>query len=128
MQTIDLEKVKQEIIKTEKEFNKLARDKGVKEAFLEFADENAVLNRGGKAVKGKKDIESYFNSQTLQNVSLQWKPEFVDVSASGDMGYTYGPFKFKATNPDSGEEVSAEGIFHTVWRKQADGTWKYVYD
>ena len=124
---VDLEAIKQDIFKAEEAFNNMAQEKGVKEAFLSFADENAVINRGGKAIKGKKEIEAYFNSQTLQNVSLVWNPEFVDVAASGDMAYTYGPFTFKATQP-TGEEINAQGIFHTVWRKQSNGSWKFVYD
>ncbi|WP_222982474.1 YybH family protein [Flagellimonas meishanensis] len=123
----NLEKAKVQVLETERGFYEMAREKGLREAFLAYADSNAVLNRQGKAIKGKEAIREYFENQTLQNVSLQWRPEFVDVSKSGDMAYTYGPFTFKAIKPDS-TEVSAEGIFHTVWKKQNDGSWKYVYD
>ncbi|MCB9249994.1 MAG: hypothetical protein H6613_16335 [Ignavibacteriales bacterium] len=34
----------------------------------------------------------------------------------GDLAYTYGHYTFSATNP-TGENISAKGIFHTVWKK-----------
>jgi len=100
---------------------------GLKEAFLKFAADSAVLNRNGKIVKGKHRIANYFDSQTLQNVSLEWEPEFVEVAKAGDMAYTYGPFIFSAIS-GKGEPETALGYFHTVWKKQKDGSWKFIYD
>ena len=123
----DIEAVKKEIIDLEAAFNNMAAKLGLKEAFLAFAAEDAVLNRQGKIVRGKKEIAAYFDNQSLQEVSLTWEPEFVDVAKSGDLGYTYGPYSFTAKD-STGQEIKANGIFHTVWKKQADGSWKYVYD
>lgn len=125
--SIDLELIKKEIMTTEEAFNQLAAEKGVKEAFLAFAADDAVLNRGPQMIKGKEAIANYFDQQTLQNVQLKWHPDFVDVSTSGDLGYTYGPFTFSAIDT-SGQEITSEGYFHTVWKKQSDGSWKFVYD
>ena len=53
-----------------------------------------------------------------------WGDHFdVDAAASGDLGYTYGKYQFSAVD-SSGQEIKAEGIFHTVWKKQPDGFWK----
>lgn len=123
----DLEKWKTEITDTEKAFAQMAKDSGVALAFLHFAAENAVLQRNNQIVKGKAEIQQYFDNQTLENVSLQWSPDFIDVSKSGDFGYTYGNFTFSATDT-AGNPLEATGVFHTVWKRQADGTWKYVWD
>ena len=64
---------------------------------------------------------------TLRDVRLEWEPGFVDASAAGDMGYTYRPYQFSAVDT-GGQEIRATGVFHTVWKKQADGEWKFVYD
>ncbi|MEQ9468364.1 MAG: nuclear transport factor 2 family protein [Ekhidna sp.] len=117
----------EEIRQAEKAFNDMAAEQGVMEAFLAFAADDGVLNRRGGIVKGKEEIRSYFESQTLQNVSLQWEPEFIDVSKSGDMAYTYGPFTFSATDT-TGQVIESVGVFHTVWKRQVDGSWKFVYD
>ena len=83
--------------------------------------------RGDKIYKGKEAIAQYFSKQTLQNVKLKWVPDHIEVSSSGDMAYTYGKYTFNAEN-DKGEGIHAEGIFHTVWQRQSDGEWKFVYD
>jgi ketosteroid isomerase-like protein len=105
----------------------MIKEVGLKEAFLEFAAGSAVLNRNGKIIKGKQQIATYFDNQKLQNVSLEWEPEFVEVAKARDMAYTYGPFTFSATSGE-GEPKTASGNFHTVWKKQEDGSWKFIYD
>ncbi|WP_424962757.1 YybH family protein [Ekhidna sp.] len=121
------ESLVQEIAAAEKAFNDYAAEYGVKEAFLTFAHENAVLNRRDSIIAGKEAIANYFDNQALKNVLLQWKPDFIDVSSSGDMAYTYGNYTFRATASDS-TEINASGIFHTVWKRDENGDWKYVYD
>jgi ketosteroid isomerase-like protein len=122
-----MENYKQEIRETELAFAKLTKEQGLKVAFATYAAEDAVLNRGNKLIKGKKAIEDYYANQNLDNVTLEWEPEFIEVAASGDLGYTYGPYTFTSVD-SSGEEIKSEGIFHTVWKKQANGEWRYVWD
>jgi len=43
------------------------------------------------------------------------------------MGYTYGKYIWSSTDP-AGKPITFNGIFHTVWKKQPDGSWKYVWD
>ena len=58
---------------------------------------------------------------------LEWIPDFVDVSASGDLGYTYG--KYTITTIDSiGQTIKRGGIFQTIWKRQPDGRWRFVWD
>jgi len=127
--TDSLQKWKNEIRVTEKAFAEMAKSEGIKEAFLFFAAEDAVLERSDVLIKGKNSIAASFgdNSSHSPKVTLTWTPDFVDVSSSGDLGYTYG--KYTYTSIDSlGKKQESEGIFHTVWKRQADGKWKYVWD
>lgn len=122
-----MEKWKTEIIDTEKAFAEMAQNEGVAEAFLHFAAEDAVLMRNNSLVKGKEAMKEVLLASASENVNLKWKPDFVDVSASGDLGYTYGLFTYTFIDSLGGENVM-EGAFHTVWKKQVDGTWKFVWD
>ncbi|MFZ4455203.1 MAG: YybH family protein [Bacteroidales bacterium] len=124
---IAIENSKREIVEAEKAFAELTKKEGVAAAFLAFADEHAVLNRNDKLVKGKSEMETHFAKQSLKITSLTWTPDFVEVAASGDLGYTYGEYQITYLNKE-GKEVSDKGIFHTVWKKQADGKWKFVWD
>ncbi len=119
--------IKNEIVKTEKAFAQSSKTEGVTKAFYDFAADNAAINRGNSVIKGKEKIKEYYENQTLKNIKLDWKPDFVDVSESGDLGYTYGHYTFSAMDT-TGKTITSEGIFHTVWKKQKDGTWKFVWD
>ena len=120
---------KNEIIQTEKDFAEMAGSKGISEAFLFFADENAVLERNNVLHIGKQSIADLFsnNEQSSAKAELSWVPDFVDVASSGDLGYTYGRYSYTVTDSD-GTVTKTQGIFHTVWKKEPDGSWKYVWD
>ncbi len=117
----------QEIMETETAFAKLALQKGVKEAFLAYAAEDAVLMRGSQLIKGKTEIAAYFDQQTYRRVQLVWAPDFIKVAKAGDLAYTYGRFTFEAIN-NEGNEIKSEGYFHTVWQRQPNGEWRFVWD
>jgi ketosteroid isomerase-like protein len=119
------EKYKVEILQTEADFARMAENHGVAAAFYFYADENAVINRGDSLIQGKEAIKSFYESHLKPGTVLQWTPEFVEVS--GDLGYTFG--KYTHMVPDSaGNIIKSSGIFHTVWRRQEDGTWRFVWD
>lgn len=122
-----MEKWKQEIVETEKEFSAMAQKEGIPAAFVAFAAEDAVLMRNNTLVIGKEALKENVEAAAAENVSLSWKPDFVDVAASGDLGYTYGQFIYTITDSIGNENVM-EGVFHTVWKRQADGSWKFVWD
>lgn len=113
------------VLKTEKEFESMVADSGMAVAFAHFADEQGVIQRRDSIIKGKKAIYNYHFKSPLKNVKLNWEASFVDVS--GDLAYTYGPYTFSAVD-SSGNPILDNGIFHTVWKRQQDGTWRYVWD
>jgi ketosteroid isomerase-like protein len=120
---------KKEILETEKNFSQMAKDKGVPEAFKYFAAEDVVLQRNNQLVIGKSELIAFYENQGGEDkgASLTWKPDFVDVAASGDLGYTYGQYTY--SYPDStGMRIENKGVFHTVWKRQADGSWRFVWD
>ncbi len=122
-----MEQWKAEIVTVEKEFNDMAQEKGLVEAFAYFAADDGVIKRNRKVVQGKAAIRDWYANDVRPNETLTWKPTFVDVSNSGDLAYTYGDFIF--TSVDSvGVKKENKGIFHTVWKRQADDSWKFVWD
>lgn len=127
--TESIGKWKNEILETEQSFAKMAKEEGIQKAFLHYAAEDAVLMRNNNLVVGKKAMAAHFENQPTKNtkVSLTWKPDFVEVAASGDLGYTYGKYTYSFVDAD-GNVIENKGIFHTVWKRQANGTWKFVWD
>ena len=128
-QTEKLEQWKAEIYETELNFSNMAAEEGITAAFLAYAADDAVLMRNNEIIDGKSAIKAHMLRQDSAGVilSLSWEPEFVDVSKSGDLGYTYGPFTLEYRDP-SDSIRQATGVFHTVWKRQPDNSWKYVWD
>ncbi|MEZ4811277.1 MAG: nuclear transport factor 2 family protein [Allomuricauda sp.] len=124
-QVSSIEQWKEEIRNAENSFAQMTKEEGIHDAFLAFADEKAVLLRGDKLIIGKDSIDAYLENQVSK--SLVWAPDFVDVSLSGDLGYTYGKYTFSYLD-ENGKERKNEGFFHTVWKRQPDGAWKFVWD
>ncbi|MBN2414683.1 DUF4440 domain-containing protein [bacterium] len=121
------EEFRNEVRATERAFARAVADSGLQAAFTAFAADSAVLSRGGTLVKGKDAIYRFYSSDRYRSVSLQWEPEFIHVAASGDLAYTYGPYTWRGRD-EEGNPVESRGVFHTVWRRQPDGSWKYVWD
>ncbi len=118
--------IQQEIVAAEAAFEKMAAEKSIAQAFYKFADKNATINRG-ELIHGREAIFDFYKKAGLDSAQLQWLPDSVFVSGSGEMAYTYG--KYKMTLRDSsGLPIIRTGIFHTVWKRQPDGSWKYVWD
>jgi len=126
-QPVSIESARNEIFQTEKEFEKMASEKGLAEAFYFFADENAVIKRENDSlIKGRENIRHYYDKNANPNAKLSWTPDYIDVSACGTLGYTYGKYQY-AVKDTLGNPIEHTGIFHTVWKKQ-NNQWRYVWD
>jgi ketosteroid isomerase-like protein len=122
------EDIKKEIFQAEKAFEKMTSDKGVADAFYYFADKNAVIKRENDTlITGSDNIKIYYEKKGLKDAVVNWTPDFIDVSESGDIGYTFGKYTWKIKDKD-GNIVNYKGVFHTVWKRQKDNSWKYVWD
>jgi len=120
--------LKKEIITTEKSFEKMCADSGISKAFVAFADSNAVILRGNDSViSGKDAIRHFYQNEKYQNATVTWAPDEVNVSEDGSMAWTYGKYCWKVIQEDGSQKVF-NGVFHTVWKKQNNGSWKYVWD
>lgn len=109
-----------EVVAAERNFAATAAARGLKTAFLENAADSAIVF-GARPVNAKKLWERIPESDAL----LAWQPVWADVSASGQMGYTTGPFAFSA---DRSSAPGSFGEYVTIWKKQPDGAWKFVID
>ena len=118
----------EEIRKVEKRFESDLNKMGAEFAFEKYAAPNAVIKRQNDSlVFGPKGIKQYYSNDFYKAAKANWSPDYIDVSQDGTMAYTYGKYQWKIPGK-AGEIQEFHGIFHTVWKKQPDGTWKYVWD
>lgn len=125
----NIEKWKQEVYNMELAFAEHVKNEGFEKGFAAYGAEDAVLKRRKRFLIGLDSITTYYakNKPTSGTETLSWKPDFVDVSSSGDLAYTYGKATYTYTD-SLGVTKEYPGTFHTVWKRQKDGSWKYVYD
>ncbi len=118
----------QEIAKTEADFKLSIDSHGVAEAFFLHADSSAVILRANDSlIEGRTAIRNYYSRPQFKDASVNWTPDFIEVSASGDMAYSYGRYVWLLKD-STGKENEYKGIYHTIWKKQTDGSWKYIWD
>jgi ketosteroid isomerase-like protein len=111
----------QSLVDTERAFARTATEKGVRDSFLAFIADDGILYRPGP-VNGK----DWLTPRPSRPGLLTWQPVFAELSAAGDLGITTGPWEFREKGPE--DAPVCYGQFATVWRKQADGKWKFVMD
>src|SRR5215218_2937580 len=95
-----------EMVTTEQAFSKMAEEKNTRDAFLAFIADDGLLFRPG-AVNGKKWLLENPLPPSDKKPLLAWQPSFAGMAASGDMGFTTGPWEFK--NDIKDEKPSAYG-------------------
>jgi ketosteroid isomerase-like protein len=111
----------------EAEFMKAAADKGSAGYMSYYADAAVELPNGHAVIAGKTNIAATMGFLDDKNNRLTWAPQGADISASGDLGYTYGTWEFHSKDKD-GKPAVDYGNYASIWKKQKDGSWKVVLD
>jgi ketosteroid isomerase-like protein len=115
----------QSMVDAELAFARMSAEQGVRPSFMAFIADDGILFRP-RAVKGKQWLTEHPVPVSDKRPLLSWYPTVADISRYGDMGYTSGPWEYKADSHDS--KPVAWGNFLTVWKKQPNGSWKFAID
>lgn len=105
----------------ERSFARMAVTNGVRDAFVENFSDEAIIFRPGP-VKGRP----VWQQRKPLGMMIRWEPEYVDIAASGDFGYSTGPAEYLGVKPLS--PPLGYGYFISIWTKQPDGKWKVALD
>jgi len=118
---------KSKLFEVDREFSIMSVEKGIAEAFVSYAADSAMILRDNMLpIVGQNAIGDLW-ANTPNGAQLVWEPDFADIAASGELGYTIGHWTYSVTD-SSGATQSSKGRYVTIWKKQADGNWKYVFD
>ncbi len=102
--------------------------KDVDKSVAFFDEQGSMLVPNAPIATGKKAIAKLTASGfALQDYKLTWHPDKAGVARSGDLGYTSGTYEWSFKDA-SGKAVSDKGKYLIVWKKQADGSWKVLFD
>jgi hypothetical protein len=124
---VDKQALKDELIRTELEFAKDVAAGDIMAAFVKymapdgFAPGNFALSRDEFAAQPKPPPPP-------PGFKLEWEPLFADVSDDGTLGYTWGYAKYTSPGKDGAAPKITLGLTLTIWKRQPDGSWKWVFD
>ena len=107
----------------ERAFAGTSLEKGFRASFLTFFADDGIFFQP-HPVKAKEALRE--RPATPETFTLNWEPIFGDVSDAGDLGFTTGPFTL--SDKASQNSKTKHGCFFSVWKVQADGSWKVVVD
>jgi len=89
-------------------------------------DEGSMLVPGSPIATGKAAIAKAIASD-FANSDLVWHPNKSGVARSGELGYTSGTYEMRLKSAP-GKTILDKGKYLTVWKKEADGSWKVLFD
>jgi ketosteroid isomerase-like protein len=113
------------IFDAERAFAKRCGEVGIRASFTEFFSDDGIAFYP-QPVKYREAVKGRPAPPNPLAYSLAWEPIFGDVAAAGDLGYDAGPSVF--TDKTAENSPPGYGFFFSVWKKQADGTWKVALD
>lgn len=91
---------------------------GLAGSFTKWSLPDAVIIGGGEV----QTVSQGFPPGTPRPANealLEWWPNFAGIARSGELGFTTGGVAVNGARA---------GHYFTVWRRQPDGGWKWVYD
>jgi ketosteroid isomerase-like protein len=119
----------QAIKTTETAWAKDAAAKDVDKFVSYYTDDASILLPNAPIITGKESIKSALKPLMGDpNFSLTFASTKQDVAKSGDLGYTIGGYTMTMSGGKDKGPITEKGKYATVFRKQADGSWKAVAD
>jgi|SRR5215471_2962834 len=109
-----------QVRETERAFARTMADRD-HAAFVSFLSDEAVFVGEGPALRGRQAVAAGWKRlYDAPRAPFSWEPEMVEVLESGTLALSSGPVR-----DPQGKRV---GTFNSIWRRDASGTWKIVFD
>ena len=116
----DRSAIEKQVADTERAFARTMADRD-HAAFTSFLSEETVFFSGPTPLRGKKAVaEDWKRFYEKPAAPFSWKPARVEALDSGQLALSTGPVYDPA-----GKCV---GHFTSIWRQEAPGVWKIIFD
>jgi len=113
-------RAEREVADTERAFAKSMADRDYA-AFKSFLSEDAIFFSGSTALRGRQRVaDAWKRFFDKPEAPFSWQPEQVQVLDSGELALSTGPVR------DPQGKLFA--TFTSIWRREAPGQWRIVFD
>jgi ketosteroid isomerase-like protein len=114
------QELREQVRQAEEAFARTMADRDL-DAFAAFVSEEAVFFGESGALRGRGAVvEGWRPLFEGADPPFSWEPEAVEVLPSGTLAHSSGPVRDPQGN--------VVAIFNSVWRLEADGKWRVVFD
>jgi len=126
--TVDTKAEGEKLMQISRDWSRSVASHDVGKILSYWADDAVMISAGDPTLKGKPAIRKMVEG-SLKDTSfkISWEPQSAEIASGGDMGYLLEGTKIVA-NDSTGKPVTHTYKGITIWKKQADGTWKNVVD
>lgn len=112
--------LKQQVADTERAFAATMKQRDLT-GFTSFLADETIFYNGPTPLRGKEQVTQFWKQFYDQpQAPFSWEPDQVDVLDSGKLAHSSGPVY------DPGGKLIAR--FNSVWRLEAPGQWRIVFD
>lgn len=92
---------------------------GLAGSFSKWGHPDGIIIAEGRARTARELFADAPRTRQPGEPLIEWWPLFAGVARSGELGFTTGP---------AARDQEGYGHYFTVWRRQEDGSWLWVYD
>ena len=124
----DLEAARRAVVAADSAWAAAAAARDLDASVNAMAEDGVMFPPDQAPVVGRTAIKEYMAAAfATPGFSVQWETGETRVASSGDLAYSFDRSRY--TIPDSSgmvRTIHAKGV--TVWRREADGSWRCVAD
>lgn len=113
-------------MQADRDFSDYSIKHGKNAAFVKFATEDVTfIGPNNYPLVGLTVLEARQSNKPDSTYVLAWEPIYARAAESGELGYTYGIWQLKIKSDST---KNSKGTYVTIWQRQSNGEWKYVFD
>ena len=125
---VDTKSEGEKLMQTSREWSQVAASRNADSILSYWTDDAIVISAGEADLKGKNGIRQMVEGSFKNPVfKISWEPKSAEISKSGDLGYLLETTKMTMTDSLGKASVQNFNVV-TIWKKQADGSWKCAVD
>lgn len=111
----------QKIYETERAFEKLVAEQGIRAGFLEYLTSDAFMFFPEAA-----NARETWTKQPAGPAALTWNPILINVSSNGAVAYSIGNSVYRPKGKD--DPTAYAGHYISIWMRQPNGDYRAVLD
>ena len=109
-------------------WSKAAAAKDLEGTLSFMAEDTLEMAPNAPLLTGKAAARKFWGDMfAAPGFAISWQATKAEVSRGGDLGYSIGSYQLSMQDK-SGKPMADRGKYVTIWKKQADGSWKVTVD